>query len=213
MNDTRRPTWREVAAMPGRRLFVAVPVSDDAGAAVTGLVDAIRGPAAAGARRARGRDVRWVRLDGLHLTLRFLGPTEEPRIAAVAEAVRRAAAAHEPFELTIDGGGAFPDPHRPRTLWLGVTDGSAELAELAATLDRELVGAGWPPGDRPFRAHLTLARSDGVAGAAAIARRLADAASGIALRSPADRLVLYESITGGGPARYEPLEVAALGTS
>jgi 2'-5' RNA ligase len=211
MNDARRPTWREVAAMPGRRLFVAVPVSDEAVVAVTRLVDAIRGPSGAAARRVRGRDVRWVRLDGLHLTLQFLGPTEEPRIAAIADAVRRAAAAHEPFELTIEGGGAFPDALRPRTLWLGVTDGSAELGELAATLDRELVAAGWPPSDRPFRAHLTLARSDGVAGAAAIARRLVDAASGMALRSPADRLVLYESITGGGPARYEPLEVAPLG--
>ena len=213
MNAPRRPTWREIAAMPGRRLVVAVPVADEVNAAVIRLVDALRAPSGGPAARVRRRDVRWVRLDGLHLTLRFLGPTEEPGIPAVTEAVRRAAAAHESFAMTIDGGGAFPGPDRPRTLWLGVTDGAGELGGLAATLDRELVGAGWPPSERPFRAHLTLARTDGVAGAAEVARRLQDAAAGLALRSTVDRIVLFESITGGGPARYEPLEVAPLGSS
>jgi 2'-5' RNA ligase len=199
--------------MPGRRLFVAVPVADEVNAAVIRLVDTIRAPAGGSAGRIRGRDVRWVRLDGLHLTLRFLGPTVDERIPAVTEAVRRTAAAHGPFAMTIDGGGAFPDPHRPRTLWLGVTDGAGELAGLAATLDRELAAAGWPPSDRPFRAHLTLARTDGVAGAADVARRLHDAAAGLALRSAVDRIVLFESVTGGGPARYLPLEVAPLGSA
>jgi 2'-5' RNA ligase len=94
-----------------------------------------------------------------------------------------------------------------------VTDGTAHLAALAEALDRELVAAGWPPSDRPYRAHLTLARSDGVPAGADVARRLITAARGIALRSMVDRVVLYESRTGGGPARYEPLEVAPLGGS
>jgi 2'-5' RNA ligase len=217
----RRPTWREVAAMPGRRLFVAVPLSDAARERVTGLVDALRSPAGPGSEPAgasrrggrdpRGRDVRWVRLDGLHLTLRFLGPTEEPRVALVAEAVARVAAASQPFAFTIDGGGAFPDAVRPRTLWLGVSDGQDGLAGLAGALDRELAGAGWPLPDRPFRPHLTLARSDGVAAGAEVARRLVDAAHGLDLRSEVDRVVLFESVTGGGPARYLPLAESFLG--
>ena len=196
--------------MPGRRLFVAVPLGDEAVVGVTRLVEDLRGSAGTGDRRVRGRDVRWVRLDGLHLTLRFLGPTTEDRVPAVAEAVRRVAAAMRPFEISVDHGGAFPSSERPRTLWLGVDEGEDDLAALAGALERELVEAGWPPADRPFRAHLTLARTDGVPTAAGVASRLIEAASGLALTSHVDRIVLFESITGGGAARYVPLETARL---
>jgi 2'-5' RNA ligase len=191
-----------------RRLFVAVPLDDSALRTVTDLVERIR---ADRERDAPGeRDVRWVRMDGLHLTLRFIGPTPEERVGAVAEAVRRASAGQESFRIEIDGGGSFPNPRRPRTLWLAVTAGTQELAALASAVNRELVTAGWPADERPFRVHLTLARSDGIAAGADVARRLAAAAAGIHVRSGADRLVLFESITGGGPARYEPLESVPL---
>jgi RNA 2',3'-cyclic 3'-phosphodiesterase len=191
-----------------RRLFVAVPLDPGSTATIVALVERIR------ADRARDapdeRDVRWVRMDGLHLTLRFLGPTPEADVPMVAESVRRAAATQDPFEVRIDGGGAFPNPRRPRTLWLAVTHGTAQLASLARALNGELVAAGWPSDDRPFRAHLTVARSDGVPAGADVARRLSAAAEGIGLSSAADRLVLFESITGGGPARYEALESTPL---
>jgi RNA 2',3'-cyclic 3'-phosphodiesterase len=191
-----------------RRLFVAVPLDAGTAATVAALVERIQ---ADRALKAPGeRDVRWVRMDGLHLTLRFLGPTPESDLPTVAEAVRRAASTHDPFEVRIDGGGAFPNPRRPRTLWLAVTHGTAELESLARSVDRELVAAGWPSDDRPFRAHLTVARSDGVPAGADVARRLTAAAEGVDLSSAADRLVLFESITGGGPARYEPLESTPL---
>jgi 2'-5' RNA ligase len=191
-----------------RRLFVAVPLDEPALRTVTELVERIR---ADRERDAPGeRDVRWVRMDGLHLTLRFLGPTQEEGVGAVAEAVRRASADQDAFEIEIEGGGAFPNPRRPRTLWLAVTDGIEELATIASAVNRELVTAGWPADERPFRAHLTLARSDGIPAGADVGRRLAEAAAGIHVRSAADRLVLFESITGGGPARYEPLETVPL---
>jgi 2'-5' RNA ligase len=191
-----------------RRLFVAVPLDESAVRTVVSLVEQIR------ADRERDapdeRDVRWVRMDGLHLTLRFLGPTPEADVATVAEAVRRAASTQDPFEVRIDGGGSFPNPRRPRALWLAVTHGTAELDSLARAVNRELVAAGWPSDDRPFRAHLTVARSDGVPAGADVARRLSAAAEGIDLSSSVVRLVLFESITGGGPARYEPLESTPL---
>jgi len=198
--------------MPGRRLFVAVPLDDAAVATVAGLVERVRAGTGPGGR-VRGRDVRWVRLDGLHLTLRFIGPTVEERVEPVAEAVRRAADSVAPFELVLDGAGAFPNDDRPRALWLGVARGAIELGGLAAAVDRELVAAGWPPSDRPFRAHLTLARSDGVSAGAQVARRLAAEASGLAVPSRVDHVVLFESVTGGGPARYVPVETARLAGS
>ena len=160
-----------------------------------------------------GRDVRWVRLDGLHLTLRFLGPTLEEGVALARDAVIEAAGEHGPIAVALGGAGTFPTGGRPRALWLGVREGVDELTDLAGTVDRALVGRGWPAETRPFRAHLTLARADGVPAGAAIGARLEAAAAGLSVAFELDRIGLFESLTGGGPARYEPLEVAALGGS
>jgi 2'-5' RNA ligase len=176
-------------------------------AEVAALVERVRSDGVPGG----GRDVRWVRLDGLHLTLRFIGPTLDGRVDAAAAAVRAAAAATEPFEVSIGGAGTFPPAGRPRALWLGVRDGEAELAGLARKVDDELTAAGWAFETKPFRAHLTLARSDGVPAGSAIGARLVAAAATLDLRFRAERMGLFESLTGGGPARYEPIEMAALG--
>jgi len=204
-DQPRRPRWPG-ADLPGRRVFIAAPLPAPAIDAVTGLIEGVR----AGGVPSGGRDVRWVRLDGLHLTLRFLGPTLEDRLEVARHVVREAAARGEPFDLVIDGAGSFPPTGRPRALWLGIRDGAAQLAELAGVVERSLVGAGWPPETRPFRAHLTVARADGVPAGAEIGARLRAAAADLRIPARIDRIGLFESLTGGGPARYEPLELVAL---
>lgn len=193
--------------LPGRRLFVAIPLPLETIAAITDLVERVRAPGVPGG----GRDVRWVRLDGLHVTLRFLGPTPDERVEPTITAVRALAPRVAPFDIVLDGAGAFPEHGRPRALWVGITDGATSLEAAAAAADEELVGVGWPPETRPFRAHLTLARSDGVAAGREVAERLIEAATDLRLRVPVDRIGLFESLTGGGPARYEPVELLTLG--
>ena len=124
------PRWREQQLLPGRRLFVGVPLPDSVRDEVGRLVERVRASAAEEAG-GDGREVRWVRIEGLHLTLRFLGPTLDERRPAVEAAIRTAAARARPFPIRIAGGGAFPSPARPRVLWLGVTGGAEQLAALA----------------------------------------------------------------------------------
>lgn len=193
---------------PQRRLFIAAPISEEAVATIAAVVERVRSQGVPGG----GRDVRWVRLDGLHVTLRFIGPTPESRVEAAAEATRAAAAAHEPFDVTISQAGAFPSRGRPRALWLDILVGVPELSAVAVSVNAALQRAGWELDDRPLRAHLTLARSDGIRAGATIASRLIEAAADLEVRFRVDRIVLFESQTGGGPARYEPLEVVRLGT-
>jgi 2'-5' RNA ligase len=188
-----------------RRVFVAIPLPEAARREVAALVESVRSAA-----DPNVRDVRWVRLDGLHLTLRFIGLVDEARLEAIAEAVEAAAAATNAFEITIRGGGAFPSPTRPRALWLDVAAGSDELAAAAGALDESLAAAGFEREARPFRAHLTLARSDGVRSGPDVARRLIEAAEGRAAAFAATELVLFETVQGGGPARYVSLHVARL---
>jgi 2'-5' RNA ligase len=208
LSDRRRRFGDPFAGIPGRRLFVGVPLPDDAAAAIVSIVDAVRGrglPTGA-------RDVRWVRLDGLHLTLRFLGPTPDEMIQAAVDAVRIAArAATGAVELDLVGAGTFPSPHRPRTLWIGIADAAGGLASLRAAVEGALVEAGWPGDDRPFHPHLTLARADGIAAGPLVAERLAAAIGQRRIAARIERLGLFESVTGGGPARYVPVELADLG--
>jgi RNA 2',3'-cyclic 3'-phosphodiesterase len=187
------------------RLFVAVPLSADATAAVTDVVERIR------AGEPEGRGVRWVRLDGLHLTLRFLGPTPEPRVPDLAAAVADVAREAEPFSITVRGAGSFPPTGRPRTIWLDIRDGVEQLEALAARVDDRLAAAGWERERRPFRGHLTLARADGVRAGPATVAALTAAAADLAIESPIDRLILFESITGSGRARYVERAAASLG--
>ena len=191
---------------PGRRIFVAAPLPTEAADAIAALVDRVRSRGVPGG----GRDVRWVRLDGLHLTLRFLGPTLDPRVEAARGAVVSAASGAATLDLVLGTAGAFPEGGRPRTLWVAVLDGAADLAALAARVDEALVAAGWPTETRPFRAHLTLARSDGVPAGRAIAQTLIEESAELRIGARIDSIGLFESLTGGGPARYEPVEIAAL---
>jgi 2'-5' RNA ligase len=208
LNDRPRRYGDPFAGIPGRRVFVGVPLPGDAAAAVVSIVETVRGrglPTGA-------RDVRWVRLDGLHLTLRFLGPTPDDLIPAAVEAIRVAArAAAGPFDLHLGGAGTFPSPHRPRTLWIGVADAAGGLAALRAGVEQALVAAGWPPDDRPFHPHLTLARADGIAVGPLVADRLAAAIGHDRIAARIERVGLFESVTGGGPARYVPVDLADLG--
>ena len=187
------------------RLFVAVPLSDEATAAVTEVVESIR------AGEPEGRGVRWVRLEGLHMTLRFLGPTPEGRVADLAAAVSSVAREREPFTITIRGAGSFPPTGRPRTIWLDVRDGVEKLERLATRLDDRLAEDGWDRERRPFRAHLTLARADGVRAGPATVAALTAAAADLAIESRIDRMMLFESITGSGRARYLERAAAPLG--
>ncbi len=196
------------AGIPGRRLFVGVPLPEDAVAAVREVVEDVQ----RAGLPAGTRDVRWVRLDGLHLTLRFLGPTADALVEPTADAIRSVAATLAgPIDLELSGAGAFPAVGRPRALWIGISGGADALGALAAAVEDALVGIGWPPVDRPFRPHLTLARSDGIASGTLAAGRLVASMTDRRIRTTIDRLGLFESITGGGPARYVPVTLATMG--
>jgi 2'-5' RNA ligase len=95
-------------------------------------------------------------------------------------------------------------------LWIGIRDGATQLAALARQLEDRLVPLGWPPEGRPFAPHLTLARTDGVPHADERARRLTELAEDKSYAWQVERIVLYKSIQGHGPARYEVLAEAPL---
>ena len=103
-------------------------------------------------------DIRWVRTEAIHLTLKFFGDISENDVANITAVVERAAATETPFTLTVGGTGVFPDARRPRVLWLGMSGDVPRLLIFQQRLESELGRAGFPEEERPFRPHLTLAR-------------------------------------------------------
>jgi 2'-5' RNA ligase len=189
------------------RLFIAVPVAEEIRLAVGKLMEEVAG----GPIDERGPgQPRWVRVDDLHLTLRFLGATPDERQADIAAAVATAAAQTDPFRVVLSGGGAFPNAYAPRVLWIGIAEGSEDLGTIVQRLNGELAPLGWAAETRPFTPHLTLARTDGVADADERARVLIDAARDLRLTGQADRIILYKTLVGRGPVHYESLAEARL---
>lgn len=108
--------------------------------------------------RKRIRRASWVNPKNIHLTLKFLGEVEHTQLDTVEAAIRKVAMDHSPFSMRIGGIGAFPNLARPRVVWCGVKDGSAEISELANEINLELDRCGYPRDERAAYPHLTIAR-------------------------------------------------------
>lgn len=102
------------------------------------------------------RSINWSRPDTWHLTLKFLGETDEARVPAIADAL--AGVDFAPFPLRAGGAGAFPDGRRPKVLWLGLAEGADQARALAGQVEDALDAVGVPREQKRFRPHLTLGR-------------------------------------------------------
>jgi 2'-5' RNA ligase len=102
-------------------------------------------------------DVKWVKPESVHLTLKFLGEIKDEQIAGVCTAVGDAVKRHKSFELDIESVGHFGGKSA-RVLWVGAGRGSDALRQLQKDIEQQLAAAGWPPESREFTGHLTLCR-------------------------------------------------------
>lgn len=153
-------------------------------------------------------DARWVRPEGMHITLKFIGHVDPAKADAIRLALQPIRS-HAPVEMQIRGMGFFPNDRRPRVVWCGV-DATPNLAELAAQIERSLEPLGIEPESRAFTPHLTLARINAedvrraqIEKLAAAATELENASFGSARES---EFYLYESITKPSGAEYKRLQ-------
>ena len=135
--------------------------------------------------------LRWSRPEQRHVTLQFLGRVDDvdALTESVTESVRRIA----PFTLALGGAGAFPSPRRASVVWLGVSTGAEELAELAGAIAMGTAPLGFVDDDRPFRPHLTLARVNATRDVRALVERLRTGLAGPPWT--VDQVVLFDSDT------------------
>ncbi len=133
------------------RAFIAIHLPENVRAALGETARTLAGRVPPGA-------VRWVRPEQMHLTLAFLGDTPMAKLTAVQQAMDAATGNAAPFKLYTAGTGCFPNTRRPRVIWVGLSGEEKRLVELKQGLDAALAPLGWPPEEKPFRAHVTLGR-------------------------------------------------------
>jgi RNA 2',3'-cyclic 3'-phosphodiesterase len=137
--------------MPTVRAFIAIELTPE----ILAALGRVQGDLQKG---EGGRAGRWVKQDGIHLTLKFLGEVPQVKLQAIQEALVRACMHFGPFTFTVGGLGCFPNTRRPRVVWVGVQEDTGELASLQKAVEREVSPLGFPAEARGFTPHLTLAR-------------------------------------------------------
>ncbi len=175
--------------MSENRLFAAIAFAEEERRALRRAAEPLLS-------RCRGRIVD---ASLYHITLRFFGPVPPRKVGSITAAIERAAAQARPFPMESGAAGRFGNP-ASAVLWLGLKPGQDELMALHGILERELVAAGWPPEDRPFRSHITLGRD--------MDTRPVEPLGGVALEVVpllARGITLYDSVRREGRLRYEAM--------
>jgi RNA 2',3'-cyclic 3'-phosphodiesterase len=180
------------------RIFIALDIPAE-----------IRGRIAEFAERARpyAPEAKWARIEGLHVTLKFVGEANDAKVQEISSALPAVKA--EPFDVTFSGAGFFPAPNTPRVFWIGV-EGGEGLASLAAAIDNSTHKLGIAKEARAFSPHLTLARSGSGPGSGQLLRPLRNLLQPEAClhfgTMTAREFFLYRSELQRGGARYTKLE-------
>jgi len=176
------------------RLFVAIPLPISVREEIAGLVASLR---------SEPWPVRWVKPDGIHLTLKFLGDVPADAVDDLISALRPAGRSIRPLSCRMTEAGGFPSLERARVIWLGV-EGPAALELLVDRIERGCAPLGFPPEGNIFRPHLTLGR---VQQHARLPREAIDRLVTLRLDTTfsSDGFTLFESRPGPGGSTYHSL--------
>jgi RNA 2',3'-cyclic 3'-phosphodiesterase len=147
--ESRPGATEEEAKVEGVRAFVAVEVAEVIRSRIAKLYESLAD---------HHFPVRWVRPEGIHLTLKFLGQVPCTDLPRIMEAITKGTAGSAPFTMTVQGFGVFPNFRRPRVLWVGLTGQIDALKALQESIDREFEKIGFEKENRPFSPHVTIGR-------------------------------------------------------
>jgi 2'-5' RNA ligase len=107
--------------------------------------------------RLEGLPIRWVAVENIHLTLKFLGDVSLSNLEILKKLLLSVSSAHHPFDISAGGLGAFPKAHQPRVIWVGL-EAPPDLESIQHAVDIETARLGYTREERPFSPHLTVGR-------------------------------------------------------
>ena len=149
--------------------------------------------------------MRWIREDGIHITLKFLGEVDEGKVKQVTSALETISSLHSAVRILISGLGTFPEKGRPRIIWLGAREETGHLKGLVEGIEKEMEKIGFEKETRYFKPHVTIGR----------VKRYRDPGKGFFMKQEhreisfgsfqAEQIVLMKSTLLPDGARYEKI--------
>src|SRR5262249_57098694 len=122
------------------RIFVALDIPTEIRERIAESVERVRPYAP---------EAKWARIEGLHVTLKFVGEVSDAKVQEIRSALPAVKA--EPFDVKFSGAGFFSGPNAPRVFWIGVE--GRELRQVAEAIGNELEKLGIPRGKRQDNSH------------------------------------------------------------
>ena len=99
--------------------------------------------------------IKWIDPDNLHLTLTFLGDTEEILISKIKAALDNIKSVQ--FNLEMNSLGVFRNINFPAVLWVGIMPNKI-MTDIKTAIDFQLINIGLSIEARVFKPHLTIGR-------------------------------------------------------
>jgi 2'-5' RNA ligase len=162
--------------------------------------------------RLRLERINWVPVNNLHITLNFLGDTEEELLADILQSMENIVKGKTGFELTLRSFGVFKNLWEPRVIWIGC-DPCPALELIKKELDRSLSGFGFEPENRPFSPHLTLGRVRKIRQQNQLSQLITLFKEVEIQKQMVDKITLYESKLTPEGAEYVPIQVFSLSSN
>jgi len=166
--------------------------------------------------KVSGADVKWIRPENLHLTLKFIGKASEEQAEKITLMIQEAAGKNSPFMMQIATIGAFPKIDFPRVIWAGLDKGDAEAKKIAAELEKETQMLGIAKEERKFSSHITIGRVRSGKNRLKLVKILKELTDKPRERFPEvniGRITLFKSTLTPQGALYESLSEATLKTT
>ncbi len=177
------------------RSFVALEISDEVKEKLGRLL---------GELQRTNATIKWVEVENLHLTLKFLGEVPESQIEDIAETLKAVAQGTFPFSFTVQGVSGFPDLRKPRVLWVGV-EATEALMRLQRMVEKAMENLGFEPEGRGYHPHITIGRVKAMVGIEKVKTILSENVNTVFGVVFATHLTLFRSdLSKEGPT-YTPL--------
>ena len=155
-------------------------------------------------------DIKWVRPENIHITLKFLGNVETKQVDAIKRMLANHYRSTKPLKVELAQLGTFPNINRPRILWIGLKDNKQRLSQTAISLQKALTKIGLEGDQKAFSPHITIGRIRSFKNTNLLSESISKYQVPKGLTQVITKIILYKSIlTSQGP-NYEPLYQAML---
>ncbi|PIU50773.1 RNA 2',3'-cyclic phosphodiesterase [Candidatus Desantisbacteria bacterium CG07_land_8_20_14_0_80_39_15] len=141
------------------RIFIAIELMQEIKENLRGIQEELK---------KANADVKWVKPENIHLTLKFMGSVPAQQIPEIAGELKSGLVRMDPlgtgfgfFSVEIAKVGSFPEKGKPRVIWAGVESGSEDVIRLQGKVEDSLKKFNFPGEDREYTPHLTVGRVKG----------------------------------------------------